>query len=224
MEMESPNRNRLFSPALLRRFAVVTSVSWAMMTVYLVINRFQSGPHTIVEMPGWVPFWPAFILPYQALLLLAWLLPATLQDPGRFRACLRAYVYAFLLVMPWWILTPTLLPRPELPEGIWRMAFETIWKLDRPVNVAPCAHAIGPIVAGWFAAQEYPKWRWPMVVFLALTLPSIALVWQHRPVDILLGGVAAGLGVVLAQALGKRESRTDRPKVAERALPLERVS
>ena len=39
---------------------------------------------------------------------------------------------------------------------------------------------------------------------LVLALPSIALIWQHRPIDILLGTVAAVIGIVVGEALSRR--------------------
>src|SRR5260221_4826476 len=87
--------------------------------VYLVIDHCQSAVPATVMMPSWVPFWPGFALPYLGMLLVTWLLPVAIRDAGRFRACLRALICAFLLVMPLWILTPTTLPRPPLPEGWW---------------------------------------------------------------------------------------------------------
>jgi hypothetical protein len=190
--------------APLKRFAAITALSWAVLALYLFINHRQSTAVMTVEMPSWVPFWPWFLLPYEGLMLMTWLLPVVLQDRERFRACLLAYACGFLLVVPWWVLTPTMLPRPPLPHGFWAHAFEELWKIDKPFNVMPCAHAIGPIVAAWFAAREYPAWRWPLIIILFLTIPSIALVWQHRPVDILLGAVAAGIGIAIAESLAHR--------------------
>lgn len=194
-----------FLPAL-RRAAVTGVLSWAMMVVYLFINRGPTAETITVEMPSWVPFWPAFLPPYLALLGVTLLLPIVIRDRDRFRACMLAYVLAWLVVMPWWVITPTMLPRPALPEGMWAPAFAWLWTIDQPFNVTPCAHAVGPIVAGWFAAREYPAWRWPLVAFLALTLPSIAFVWQHRPVDILLGAGAAAIAIAIAEALLRRKS------------------
>jgi hypothetical protein len=202
--MQSQNRMDGWFLAALRRFAVVTALAWAMMALYLFINRREADAITTVEMPSWVPFRPEFFLPYTGLLLLTWLLPVALQNPNRFRACLQAYLGAWLLVVPWWVLTPTMLLRPPLPDGTWAPAFAWLWEVDQPYNVAPCAHAVGPIIAVWFAAREYPAWRWPLTALLLFALPSIALVWQHRPIDILLGAVAAAIGITMAEALANR--------------------
>lgn len=205
--MPSQTKTKGWFSAPLKRFAATTALCWGMMALYLFINHRQSAAMTTVEMPSWVPFWPWFLLPYEGLMLMTWLLPVVLRDRERFRACLQAYACGFLLVVPWWVLTPTILPRPPLPDGFWAHAFEELWKIDKPFNVTPCAHAVGPIVAAWFAAREYPAWRWPLVGILLLTLPSIALVWQHRPVDILLGAVAAGIGIAIAESLARRGRR-----------------
>jgi hypothetical protein len=191
----------------LRRVALSTVVCWAMMGLYLFINRRPLGPITTFEMPAWVPFSPPFLLPYLGLLLVTWLLPVALRDPHRFRGCLRAYACGYLLVAPWWIFTPTMLQRPPLPDGLWAHVFAWLWKADQPFNITPCAHVVGPIIAAWFAAQEYPRWRWPLAIMLLLALPSIALVWQHRPTDILLGGIASIIGIVVAEKVSRKTLR-----------------
>ncbi len=190
--------------AALRRLAANGALSWVMMLMYVFTNHRPSPATVTVEMPSWVPFCPWFLPPYLGLLVVTVLLPVSIRTPQRFRSCMLAYAGAFLLVMPWWVITPTMLPRPTLPEGIWAVAFTWLWKVDQPYNVMPCAHAVGPIVAVWFASREYPAWRWPLSVMLLLTLPSIAFVWQHRPLDILLGGIAAAAGIVTAERLAIR--------------------
>jgi hypothetical protein len=72
---------------------------------------------------------------------------------------------------------------------------------DPPNNVSPCAHGIGPVVAAWFAGRDRPSWRWPLAAMLVLGLPPIALIWQHRPLDIMLGLVAAAIGIIVGEAL-----------------------
>src|SRR5688500_15246751 len=176
-----------------------------MLWLYMLINHHQSFPSTTLTMPSWVPFWPALIPVYFAMMFVTWLLPVAIRDCGRFRACVRANVCAWLLVMPWWIVSPTVLPRPTLPDGVWAHAFAYLWTVDLPYNVRPCAHGIGPVIAAWFVVQERPQWGWLLAGTLALGLSSIALVWQHRPIDILLGTLAAGIGIAVAATLSRRE-------------------
>src|SRR5207247_2606869 len=98
----------------LRRFVAISLTVWPILGLYLVIAHGRFASPTELVMPSWVPFWPAFTLPYLGMLLVTWLLPVSIGDAGRFRACLWALVCAYLLVMPWWILAPTTLPRPPL--------------------------------------------------------------------------------------------------------------
>jgi hypothetical protein len=183
----------------LGRFIVNSLVVWTMLGSYMLINHHQSSSPTILLMPRWVPFYPAFVIAYLMMLLTTWLLPVAITEPARFRACLLANICAWLLVMPWWIIAPTMLPRPPLPDAPWGEAFRWTWMVDEPYNVMPCAHGIGPLVAAWFAAREHPRWRWPLAAMLAVGLSSIALIWQHRPFDILLGTLAAVMGIIVAE-------------------------
>jgi hypothetical protein len=190
-----------WSDTRLRRFLVNTLVVWPMLGLYLYINHHQPPPANTVLMPSFVPFCPAFLPLYIAMLFMTWLLPVAIPEPARFRACVRANVCAFLLVMPWWVFSPTVMPRPDLPAGVWRYVFDWIWTLDLPYNVRPCAHGIGPVVAAWFLAQSRPAFRWPLVLVVGFGLASIALIWQHRPIDIFLGIVAAAIGIIVATKL-----------------------
>ncbi|MDB6028904.1 MAG: superfamily protein [Verrucomicrobiales bacterium] len=190
---------------LLRRFLVNTALVWPMLGLYLLINHHQPAPTIVVLMPTWVPFAPSFMPVYLGLMLITWLLPVMIFDRTRFRASLRANLCAWLLVMPWWILTPTVMSRPPIPEGSWGETYQWLWAMDHPYNVMPCAHGVGPVVAAWFVGRERPSWRWPLAALLLATLPSISLVWQHRPVDILLGTVAAGVGIAVAEWFYRRD-------------------
>jgi hypothetical protein len=190
-----------------RRFVAVTLTTWPMLALYLTIDHHPFATPTTVMTPSWVPFWPAFALPYSAMMFVWWLLPMAIGDARRFRACLWALVFSYLLVMPWWMLVPTTLPRPALPEGWWAGYYHWLWMHDPPNNIMPCAHGMGPVVIAWFLGRDRPAWRWPLAGILLLGLPSIALTWQHRPIDILLGTLAAIFGIIMAEALIRREQR-----------------
>lgn len=197
-------------PGWLVRFVAVTFVAGPVFTLYLFIDRHQAGTPAVVTMPSWVTFSPPFIVPYFVMLLASWFLPVAIRDDGRFRACLVAYACAYLLVMPWWILTPTTLPRPALPEGAWSICYQVLWSVDPPHNVMPCAHGIGPMVAAWFIIQDRPAWKWPLIALLLVGLPSIALTWQHRPVDILLGLLAGCVGIIVGESVRRRTLERNR--------------
>jgi hypothetical protein len=185
----------------IRRFIVATITILLALGLYFVIDRWQPVAPKPVLMPSWVPFWPVFALPYFSMLLVTCLLPVAIRDGARFRACLVAMICAFLLVMPWWIITPTTLPRPPLPEGWWAGPYRWLTAIDPPNNVMPCAHGTGVVIASWFVGRDRPTWRWPMVGMLVLGLPAISLVWQHRPFDIMLGTVASAIGIIVGEVL-----------------------
>jgi hypothetical protein len=189
------------------RFAINTLVVWPMLGLYMLINHHRPASPTIVPMPAWVPFWPVFLIFYLAMLLTTWLLPVAISDPARFRAYLIANVCGYLLVAPWWILIPTIIPRPPEPNGAWASVFGLFWAIDQPYNVMPCAHGIGPVTAAWFAVQVQPAWRWPLLALLTVGLSSVALTWQHRPTDILLGGIATAIGIIVGETLLVRARR-----------------
>jgi hypothetical protein len=190
--------------AWLWRFVAATVTVGSALGLYYAITLRHSVASAIVVMPGWVPFWPVFAVPYFGMLLLAWLLPVAIRDPGRFRACLLAMACAFLLIVPLWILIPTRLERPPMPEGWWAGPYLWLAEIDPPNCVLPCGHVIGATAAAWFIRLERPTWRWPLVAMLAVGFVSIAVIGQHRPVDILIGTVATAVGIGVAEVLGKR--------------------
>ena len=195
--------SRLITPMASGNFAArlltMSSLAGAMFAAYLWIGWHPAGTPSVLAMPEWVPFCPACLIPYFGLLAATCFLPAVIRDASHFRSCLKANLVAWLLVMPWWLILPGTLPRPAVPEGFWAGPFHALWAFDPPHNVMPCAHATGPVVAAWFAARDRPSWRWPLALTLGFSLPSIALVWQHRPMDILLGIAAAAAGIALVE-------------------------
>lgn len=188
-----------------QRLLAVTITTWPMLGLYQIIDRHQFGTPAVVSMPSWVSFCPAFVMPYFGMLFATWLLPVAIRDARRFRACLIADVIAYLLIMPCWLVFPTTLSRPPLPVEWWAAPYLVLVNLDPPNNVFPCAHSFGPLVAAWFVVQEHPNWRWPLLGMLALGLSSIALAWQHRPIDILLGILAAGVGIAVGKYISTHQ-------------------
>ena len=188
------------SLTLWQRFWINTVVVFPMMGLYTLISRCGVSA-TELTMPHWVPFVPAFILPYAVMLLATWLLPLVIRDARLFRACILANLSAYLLVMPWWQLCPTMLTRPDMPSGFWQEIYRCLWAFDPPRNIMPCAHGVGPAVAAWFVGRDRPRWRWPLAFLLILSMPSIAFTWQHRPIDIFVGLLAAAAGIAGAEFL-----------------------
>ena len=190
--------------SFLWRFIVNSVLVWSILGVYMVINNHQPSSPTVLRMPSWVPFWPVFTVPYLGMLWVTWLLPIAIRNVRGFFACWFGMMFAYGLAVTLFVLFPTTLPRPPIPDGWGAGLYRGLAAIDPPNNVMPCAHGIGPVVAAWFTGRDRPTWRWPLIGMLVLGLPSIALVWQHRPIDIVLGIVAAAIGIAIGEALNRR--------------------
>jgi len=189
--------------SFLWRFIVNSVLVWSMFGVYAAINYHQPGSPTMVTMPSWMPFWPVFTVPYLAMLWVTWLLPAAIRDARRFFACWFGMFLAYAIVVTLWVSFPTTLPRPPVPDGWFAGIYRKLAALDPPNNIMPCAHGIGAMIAAWFVVYDRPTWRWPLVGMLGLGLSSVALVWQHRPIDIALGTIIAAIGIAVGEALNR---------------------
>jgi hypothetical protein len=181
---------------LFKRFLAVTVIVWPTLGIYFLINRSISEA-TSVSMPSWVPFWPLMTFPYFGMLIATWFLPLAIRDGSRFRGCLLILVFSYVVTMGLWLVFRNTLVRPELPGGFWAGPYRWLATIDRPGNVTPCAHGIGPMVAAWFVARDRPGWRWPLLIGLGIGLSAVALTWQHRPGDILLGLLAPIIGIAV---------------------------
>jgi len=193
----------------LRRFVSMGVVAILALELYLITAWFPLTSPTVVEMPSWVPFLPAFTLPYLGMLLMTWILPVAIRDGARFRACIWAFTCSFLLVLPLWIFMPTTLIRPNVPDGWWLGPYRWLVAVDPPNNVMPCAHGLGPMIGAWFLGLDRTAWRWPLGALLLLGMSSIALIWQHRPVDILIGIVAAAVGITFGEAVERSRRKSE---------------
>jgi hypothetical protein len=134
---------------------------------------------------------------YLSLLIVTWLLPVTIRNPRTFFRCQAANLFAYCLVMPWWVLLPTRLSRPPVTAAASTRLYELLAAFDPPTTIQPCAHGIGPLVAVWFFTELHRRWRWPLIIVASLSLASISMTYQHRPIDIALGTVAAMAGIAL---------------------------
>jgi len=193
------------------RLALLTVIGTSMLGLYLIIGHLHRADSLVLAMPEAVPFVPALALPYLALLGVAWFLPLALRSDRLFAECVMAGVLAYLLVAPWWLLVPTILPRPPLTDHGWTTTYRWLIAIDAPSNIFPCAHVLGPSLAAWYAARDRPAWRWWLAASLALGIPTIALTWQHRPVDILIGLLCAALAALVVGSAYRPRLTTSGP-------------
>jgi len=182
------------------RAAILTGIGSSFLVVYVLISRNPVMVPETVTMPEWVPFVPALAPVYLAMLPLSWAMPLLIGSPQRFWACVRALSCAFAITAGVWVLVPTTLPRPDIAPGWWHAPYRLLAALDRPTNIFPCGHILAPVIGAWFLSEDYPRWWLALVLATLAGAVVIAVSWQHRPQDILLG-TAIALGAVLVTRL-----------------------
>ncbi len=182
------------------RALLLAPLGLGMLAIYLLIGRVHFWTPRLLHMPEGIPFAPAFCLPYLGLLLVAWSAPLHLSNPRRFKACVIASLTGFSLAVIGWLLFPTTLPRPPIPQGWITLPYRLMALIDAPTNVLPCAHVIPPVVVGWYLKQEHPGWGLGMGLVILLGAATISLTWQHRPIDILIGLAIAAIGIACGEA------------------------
>jgi hypothetical protein len=111
---------------------------------------------------------------------------------------------AYFVAIALWASFPTTLPRPPAPSGGWTGLYRGLVAIDPPNNAMPCAHIIGPMIVAWFVVRDRPAWRWPLIGMVALVTGSVALTWQHRPVDIVIGMGIGGIAIATGDMLSRR--------------------
>lgn len=99
---------------------------------------------------------------------------------------------------------PTTLLRPIAPVGSWTGLYRWLVVIDPPNNAMPCGHIIGPVIVAWFLVRERPAWRWPLMGMVALSASSIAVTWQHRPIDIVVGMGIGAIAIATVELLSGR--------------------
>jgi hypothetical protein len=179
------------------RVIAVTLWGWSMLGLYLLIAHHPLSPPSVVLMPDWVPFWPWLTPLYLGMLLAAWALPLGIADEVLFRRCIASISLTFAFCLLLWLLHPTTMPRPPADPGWWNFHYRRMIAIDPPTNILPAAHGIGPLIGAWFLGQDKPRWRPWLWSGVLLSMPSIALVHQHRPQDIALGSALAALSLLL---------------------------
>jgi hypothetical protein len=190
------------SPLPLRSRVQVALVSSSLMfLVYWLINRYPTGTQVLTAMPEWIPFRPVYTLPYLSMMTFAVVGTICLRTPAAFRSALFGVGVGFGCCAAIWLVYPTTLPRPAVSLDGWTLPYRLMIEIDPPNNVFPAAHAVSPLIVGWHLSKEYPAWRWPVVGYLLATLPTICLVGQHRPADVLAGLLFGVVGLVAGEKL-----------------------
>ena len=171
--------------------------------LYLPINRIASGGVILaMRLDEHIPLWPAWSVPY--LLSLPWWLgcyiwAALKMEAPLYRALLATTAAVMFAGYAVYLLYPTYVERPALPEHGWAAALvRLIYSSDRSYNAFPSGHTYTTAIIALFWWRWRPKGRPLWVVILVLVLLSTLFTGQHNIAD-LIGGI---LFAVAGQLLG----------------------
>lgn len=173
-----------------REWITHTGLGLLAFAAYIVISRVVSAPVAVI-MPGWVPFLPWLAVPYLLQVAVSYFLVLAVRDRALRRACLSAYFAAFAVISLVWLLYPTVMYRPAVPDGWWNWPYLVMGSVDLPVNILPAGHILMPVIICWAFVLDRPRWLWWLVPCQALGTVAIVTTWQHRPVDVVIGGTLA---------------------------------
>jgi membrane-associated phospholipid phosphatase len=167
--------------------------------LYVPINRLvQGGVVLQTPLDAWIPFWPAWALPY--LLGIAWwwgcfIWAAWKMDEVRYRAFVVGAIATMLSSYAVYLLYPTYVERPALEGHGWPVELmRFIYNADRLNNAFPSSHAYTTmlIVLFWWSWRPHLRGAW--VAIAVIILLSTLFTRQHNLVDPLGGILWAWMG------------------------------
>ena len=202
------------------RRELATLIGLALLTgaAYFVTCRLISSP-TEVVMPAWVPFVPLLTIPYLLQVVASYVLAMCIRDRTLRHAVFKAYFLAIAAVFSIWLTFPTMMLRPPAPHGGWNWPYAVMAGADLPVHIFPAGHILMPVLLVWAVWYERPRWLWWLVPSQVVGAVGIASVWQHRPIDILVGAVLAALaGLAMHVENAGRAHRAARVVVRSRSV------
>lgn len=129
-------------------------------------------------------------------------------DKQRFLQLFRADCVAKVICAAAFILLPTEIVRPELPEGFFGEMLGIIYALDTPDNLFPSVHCL----TSWLLARSFmkvkavhPALRWGAVACALLVFASTLFTRQHFIIDIPAGVIAAEAALLIARRSMRRK-------------------
>ncbi len=152
-----------------------------------------------------IPFIPSALVIYFSLQIL-FLLPVFLLDSGQINRLGQSLTLALVVagIIFYLFPAPTLYFR-ELPEGFWRIPYQSLYSVDQNYNTFPSLHICFTFLLVQFlnlqSKQAWIYWLWFFLICL-----SVLLTHQHHLMDIF-GGIS----------LGELIWRLRRPEVAKPA-------
>jgi len=187
------------------RLAIVVAWTSALYSLYVLTNHhhlFTPVTLPLTPIDRAIPFWSWTVVPYFGLIG-GMYLPAFVQERALFIRALAALTIAVLINYSIFALWPTVIVRPDLPQG---PAFYDAWyrwltTIDSPANCFPSGHITAPAVGCWALGREHPRRRWWIrLAFVPFAL-TILTTKQHYVWDLFGGLATAAIGVWLTRGM-----------------------
>jgi hypothetical protein len=176
--------------SLRARLLVVLALALVQTVLYVTLNHHPPRTSSLLPLTALdraLPFWPATVWAYFALLACQLVLPLLLRSREAFLRLLVAYALGMSVAVATYAFFPTHYPRPEPEHANW--AWRLLIAQDTPECCLPSCHILVPALAAWALARER-RAVWPLVL-VALLTPSVLTTRQHYVWDILAALVLA---------------------------------
>ncbi|MBT5337724.1 phosphatase PAP2 family protein [Candidatus Falkowbacteria bacterium] len=173
---------------------------------YWVTNQFQVFEPTTMPLT-WVdqavPFWPASVLVYLAIIPVILPVPFIIDNENMFKRAMLATVlmstFSFLI----YVFVPTHYPiRQDLLEQIqspfWRWGYETMYAFDSSANCFPSFHvSVATTLTFIYFKEKMKLFRWHVVICSVIIFTTLTTK-QHYFWDIVGGVLVALMAYVIA--------------------------
>ncbi len=197
-------RGSLTRPYPLAPSTAVPMLALAMLVpVYLVIAELMPGralhaPELALD--RLVPLRPAWAFVYGPLYLFLILVPLfVVRQPAQIRRTLFAYLLVWLVAFAGFLLYPTVAPRPTRVVGsgfvAWGLRF--LYEADPPYNCFPSLHVAHSFVSSLTCYRVHRGLGVAGTLFAALVGISTLFTKQHYVLDVVAGGVLAGVAYLV---------------------------
>lgn len=189
------------------RQAAIAGVAMLLcLAIFIVVERLVEPRYLLATaVDASIPFMPLSWLIY--VLFFPFVVAVAAYAPARrFDAFMQAGALAYLVALLCFWLLPESLPRPDpavIENAFLRQRLSRLWALDLPANGFPSLHvAITCLACRMLAGHRQALW---VVVLGGLICLSTLTTKQHTLIDVLGGGVLAGVCALYVERRHVRE-------------------
>ena len=158
-----------------------------------------------------IPFTPAWVwvyVTYDVVVPIPILL--TVWGRGALRRIAVIFICASLVEYAVFLLYPTTVPRPTLPDLLGpseQWLRDVVWRLDLPYNAFPSQHISHSYIAAFATWRHRPSWGPYAVAWATMIALSTLFIKQHWFLDIAAGFALAALFFWLVEGRRSRATR-----------------